>query len=113
MPNRILLQIEEWKKRLIDLTRRNQLIFFSTTRKNTLEIKHPSFEKVFEKLFNEKKFSVWLPPKDDDKDPENTDKQSLFVEMQEEEDEKATVLRESEMAFTLDSRPYIRSKKLK
>ena len=112
MPNRILLQIEEWKKRLIDLTRRNQLIFFSTTRKNILEIKHPSFEKVFEKLFNEKKLSVWLPPKEDDKDSENPDKQSLFAEMQLEEVKKEAVLRENEIAFALDLRKDI-EKRLK
>lgn len=62
MQSKILLQIEEWKKRLIDLTRRNQLIYFNSTKKSNLEINHPAFEDLFSKLFNEKTFDVWLPP---------------------------------------------------
>ena len=112
MVNKVILQIEEWKKRLIDLTRRNQLIFFSIARRNILEIKHPSLEKVFEKLFNEKKFNVWLPPKEDDEDPENPGKQSSLIDTQPEEGEKEVVLKENEIAFTLDQRKDI-EKRLK
>ena len=61
MPD-ILLQIEEWKKRLIDLSRRNQLIFFDQSKKNLLEFKLPNCETIFENLRNERGFDIWLPP---------------------------------------------------
>jgi len=37
MPSRTILQIQEWKKRLIDLSHRNRLIYFNPSNKTILE----------------------------------------------------------------------------
>ncbi|MEI8349821.1 MAG: DUF3320 domain-containing protein [Candidatus Omnitrophota bacterium] len=101
--SKMKLQIEEWKKRLIDLTRRNQLVFFNSTKKSTIEIKHPSFEDVFSSLFNEKKFSVWLPPKDDENNKlSDSEKEDLFNSSPADDDEYN--LRDNELAFVLSER---------
>jgi hypothetical protein len=111
MTNKTVLQIEEWKKRLIDLTRRNQLVFFSTARKNILEIKNPSFEKVFDKLSNEKRFSVWLPPQDEEDAEKAIDEKSLFPDEGLEKEENSGP-KENEIAFSLDERKEV-EKRLK
>ena len=106
MPD-ILLQIEEWKKRLIDLTRRNQLIFFDRSKKNLLEIKQPNCETIFENLRNEKGFDVWLPPeKKEDMEGALGKSNDLF------EEEIVDQPDENDLAFTLDKRKDI-EKRLK
>ncbi|OGX42879.1 MAG: hypothetical protein A3H41_00040 [Omnitrophica WOR_2 bacterium RIFCSPLOWO2_02_FULL_45_28] len=109
MPD-ILLQIEEWKKRLIDSTRRNQLIFFDRTRKNLLEIKQPNCEIIFERLRDEKEFDVWLPPdKEEDKEDASGEPNDLF------EGENEGIVEqpnENDIVFTLDRKKDI-EKRLK
>lgn len=109
MPD-ILLQIEEWKKRLIDLTRRNQLIFFDRSRKNLLEIKQPNCEIIFENLSVEKGFDVWLPPeKEEDKEDTPEKPNDLFVG---EIEEIADLPNRNDIVFTLDRKKDI-EKRLK
>ena len=105
MPD-ILLQIEEWKKRLIDLTRRNQLIFFDRSKKNLLEIKQPNCETIFENLKNEKGFDVWPPEKEEGIEGASGKPNDLF------EEEIADQPDENDIAFTLDKRKDI-EKRLK
>lgn len=42
--------IEEWKKKLLDLSKRNNLLNFRTTRRGTLTIAYPDFEELYSSL---------------------------------------------------------------
>ena len=44
--------IEEWKKKLLDLSKRNNLLNFRTTRRGNLEIVYPDFEELYSSLTN-------------------------------------------------------------
>lgn len=65
-------RIEEWKKKLIDLTRRNRLLFFSPGRKSTLRIINPSSAEVFQRLVMDEKEWGFYPPKDADSELEDS-----------------------------------------
>ena len=57
-------RIEEWKERLIDLTRRNRSLYFRPTKSSTLQISAPDAATVFRRLYvDEDAWSFWLPPK--------------------------------------------------
>lgn len=57
----IRLRIERWKEKLIDLSRRNRLIYFKTL-KNTLFLESPPIKDVFGKfVLQERVFSFWDP----------------------------------------------------
>lgn len=42
--------IEEWKKKLLDLSKRNNLLNFRTTRRGTLTIAYPDFDELYSSL---------------------------------------------------------------
>jgi very-short-patch-repair endonuclease len=55
--------IEEWKSRLIDLSRRNKLLYFKHTAKGNLLVTSPDAETVFSKLVSRKRsLDFWMPP---------------------------------------------------
>ena len=57
--------IEEWKSRLIDLSRRNKLLYFTHTKRGNLSITHPDPETVFNRLVHKKcNMEFWLPPEE-------------------------------------------------
>ena len=60
----------EWRIgniRLIDLSKRNRLLFYRRTKRGNLSITSPSADEVFQKLFlNNKRIDVFLPPEEDD-----------------------------------------------
>src|SRR3990172_13107479 len=70
--SRTKLHIEEWKQKLIDLTRRNRLLYFKRTKSSTLVISQPDTQAVFDRLvMKEAEWEFWLPPaeeKDIDED---------------------------------------------
>lgn len=56
-------RIEEWKRKIVDLSRRNRLLFFSRTRASTLRVVEPSLTEVFERLVNsEEPWEFYMPP---------------------------------------------------
>lgn len=56
-------RIEEWKQRLIDLSRRNRLIYFQWTKSSSLSVSQPNAEEVFARLVKqEKPWKFWMPP---------------------------------------------------
>ncbi|MFZ5898011.1 MAG: DUF3320 domain-containing protein [Bacillota bacterium] len=70
--NIIERRIEEWKQRLIDLSRRNRLLYFrSGLRGSYLWVLQPDPDLVFWRLFgNEEYLGFWLPPgKEEDDSP--------------------------------------------
>jgi len=43
-------KIEQWKNHLLDLTRRNRLLYFTPTRRTTIHITSPSAQEIFTKI---------------------------------------------------------------
>jgi very-short-patch-repair endonuclease len=66
-------RIEDWRRRLIDLTRRNRLVYFRPTRSSTLTISRPDPDVVFHRLVAQgKPWTFWYPPEEDDENNEPT-----------------------------------------
>jgi uncharacterized protein DUF4011 len=64
--SKIDARIDEWKRKLIDLTRRNRLLFFTPTRSSTLKVIEPSPNEVFQRLVvDEKPWRFFMPPEED------------------------------------------------
>src|SRR3972149_9010509 len=61
--HKVFQYIEEWKSRLIDLSRRNRLLYFKHTRYGNLSVSSPDAETVFSRLISRKRnLEFWLPP---------------------------------------------------
>lgn len=55
-------RITEWKERLIDLSKKNKVIYFQETKRSSLLITAPDYETIFERLvIDEKPWKVYLP----------------------------------------------------
>lgn len=66
-------RIEDWKSRLIDLSRRNNLLYFRRTKTGNLSVSRPSAETVFNSLIlRHRNLEFWLPPDE----PESPEEQS-------------------------------------
>lgn len=64
----ILKRIENWKCRLIDLSKRNNLLYFKKAKRGNLAVDSPNAKKVFNKLvIRENRLEFWIPPEE----PEN------------------------------------------
>ena len=56
-------RVEEWKRKIVDLSRRNRSLYFARTRGSTLKIKEPGISEIFERLVNlEKNWEFCMPP---------------------------------------------------
>ena len=65
---KLFAQIQEWMKKLVDLSRRNRLLYFKPTRSSTLQIIEPSTVEVFNCLvLDQKPWKFYEPPEDEDK----------------------------------------------
>lgn len=53
--------IEEWKKKLLDLSKRNNLLNFRTTKRGTLKIVHPGFSDLYDSIVGGAEFSFAKP----------------------------------------------------
>lgn len=53
--------LEEWKKKLLDLSKRNRLLNFRPTKRGTLQIVFPDFEKLFNDVLDEKSLHFAKP----------------------------------------------------
>lgn len=54
-------RIEDWKSRLIDLSRRNNLLYFRRTKTGNLSVSRPSAETVFNSLIlRHRNLEFWL-----------------------------------------------------
>ena len=69
----IMRRIEDWKSRLIDLSRRNNLLYFRRTKSGNLSVSRPNAETVFNGLvLRNRHWEFWLPPDE----PESSEGQS-------------------------------------
>ncbi|MGE5187463.1 MAG: DUF4011 domain-containing protein, partial [Betaproteobacteria bacterium] len=70
LPSAPMKRVEDWKSRLIDLSKRNNLLYLKRTGKRTtiLPITQPEPQKIFEQLVNKKnRLEFWLPPEEEKK----------------------------------------------
>ena len=59
---KIDIRIEDWKRKLIDLTRRNRLLFFKPARSSSLKVIEPSPSEVFRRFtVEEKPWKFFVP----------------------------------------------------
>ncbi len=58
-------RIEDWKSRLIDLSRRNNLLYFKPSKRGNLSVSRPNMETIFNKLvLRKRKLEFWYPPEE-------------------------------------------------
>jgi hypothetical protein len=58
-------RIEDWKSRLIDLSRRNNLLYFKPSKRGTLSVSRPNMETIFNRLvLRKRKLEFWYPPEE-------------------------------------------------
>jgi hypothetical protein len=61
----ITRRIEDWKSRLIDLSRRNNLLYFRPSKRGNLPVSSPNMEKIFNRLvLRKRKLEFWYPPEE-------------------------------------------------
>jgi hypothetical protein len=58
-------RIEDWKSRLIDLSRRNNLLYFKPSKRANLAVSRPNMETIFNRLvLRKRKLEFWYPPEE-------------------------------------------------
>ena len=68
-------RVEDWKSRLIDLSRKNNLLYFKKNKRGNLPISQPDPQAIFNALvLKKRRLEFWLPPEETKKleQPENT-----------------------------------------
>jgi len=65
---RIQKRVDEWRLKLIDLSKRNKAIFFLPSKTSTLNIISPDLDEIFSRLVvKERAWEIWQPPINGDK----------------------------------------------
>jgi hypothetical protein len=60
---KVLRKVDDWKLKLIDLSRRNRLVNFRPTKSSSLKFQRPGIDTVFERLVvKDRSWSIWEPP---------------------------------------------------
>ncbi len=68
-------RIEDWKSRLIDMSRRNNLLYFNRNKRGNLFVTSPEPQAVFNMLVAKKKrLEFWMPQEEDTAPQQPTDK---------------------------------------
>jgi very-short-patch-repair endonuclease len=74
VPSQPMKRVEDWKQRLIDLSRRNNLLYFHKNKRGSLSITRPDMQAAFNSLvLKKKRLEFWLPPEETEK-PEGQEK---------------------------------------
>lgn len=64
--SRFEAKIKDWKGKLVDLSRRNKLLFFTPSRSSSLQIKEPSLIEIFNRLvIDEGSWKFFIPPQEE------------------------------------------------
>jgi len=97
MKERIDSCINEWKRRLIDLTRRNRLIYFVPKRSSSLQIAEPTPSQVFNRfVIDEKLLKCFIPEEDEENDETVTQSILPLGDLEEQPKSKDKRLRKSD-----------------
>jgi hypothetical protein len=61
--SRAAQRVEGWKRKIVDLSRRNRSLYFTRTRGSTLKVAEPNLSEIFDRLVNsEKAWKFYMPP---------------------------------------------------
>lgn len=97
MQGRIDSCINEWKRRLIDLTRRNRLIYFVPKRSSSIQIAEPTPSEVFNRfVIDEKALKCFIPEEDEEIDETVTQSILPIGDLEEQLKSKSRRLRRSD-----------------
>src|SRR5208337_4748552 len=67
-------RVEDWKSRLINLSKRNNLLYFRRAKRGSLPISQPDMQAIFNALvLKKRRLEFWLPP-EETKKPEKPEK---------------------------------------
>ncbi len=59
----LMKRVEDWKSRLIDLSRKNNLLYFHRSKRSNLAVTQPEPQKIFDALvLKKKRLEFWYPP---------------------------------------------------
>ncbi len=73
-------RIEDWKSRLIDLSRRNNLLYFKPSKRGNLSVSRPNMERVFNRLaLRKRRLEFWYPPETDMRKQQSPSKTNLSL----------------------------------
>src|ERR1017187_5452599 len=65
VPSSPMKRVEDWKSRLIDLSRKNNLLYFHRSKRGNMPITQPDPQKIFDSLVLKKnRLEFWQPPKE-------------------------------------------------
>jgi len=75
VPSQAMNRLEDWKSRLIDLSRRNSLLYFHENKRGNLFISQPDMQTIFNVLvLKKKRLEFWSPPEEENNKPETPEK---------------------------------------
>jgi REase_MTES_1575/Protein of unknown function (DUF4011)/AAA domain len=78
-PSTPMKRVEDWKSRLIDLSRKNNLLYFSKSKRGNLPITQPDAQKIFDALVLKKNRLEFFAPPEEAKAPETIEKPKTKV----------------------------------
>ncbi len=94
--DRILQQIKAWREELINLSKRNRLLFFKHSKTSTLEIKMPASAAVISRLqTNRRNWQFFMPP-DPELDPPRAPAEDELVTQKEDQQSLLATLKSLE-----------------
>ena len=73
-PSSPMKRVEDWKSRLIDLSRKNNLLYFHKSKRGNLAITQPDPQKIFDMLVLKKNHLEFFLPQEESKTPETAEK---------------------------------------
>src|SRR5687767_2194042 len=76
----VLARIEDWRRRLIDLTYRNRLISYKPTKASTLQIEAPSIYELVDGREEGARWGFYLPPEPPESDEADVSDAADFVD---------------------------------
>jgi very-short-patch-repair endonuclease len=74
VPSSPMKRVEDWKSRLIDLSRKNNLIYFHKAKRGSLTITQPDPQKIFASLVLKKNRLEFFIPQEEPKKPDTAEK---------------------------------------
>jgi very-short-patch-repair endonuclease len=80
IPASVVRALEEWRKKLVDLTRRNRLIYFRPSKTSTLKLLEPDLDAIYHRLAVQEQAWDLLYPEDlDERDDHAEDPPALAI----------------------------------